>query len=91
MMKLRKPANRSVSSMLVEPPESLKGLPSDGLLEEHIKWRHMMFVPLSFKLRVSIELISWLQTGMRREREALWKPDGYYMGSALCVQSSTRS
>ncbi|KAF8737942.1 hypothetical protein AX14_012122 [Amanita brunnescens Koide BX004] len=41
-MKLRKPANRSVSSMLVEPPESLRGLPSDGLLEERIKWRHMI-------------------------------------------------
>ena len=86
MMKLRKPANRSVSSMLVEPPESLKGLPSNGLLEEHIKWRHMTFVHLS--LGVFIELISWLQTGMRREREALWKPDGYHMGSAFCVQSS---
>ena len=88
-MKLRKPANRSVSSMLVEPPESLRGLPSDGLLEERIKWRHMMYVRLS--LHVSIELISWVQTGMRRECEALWNPDGYHVGSTLGVQSSTRT
>ncbi|KAK2466065.1 hypothetical protein APHAL10511_001707 [Amanita phalloides] len=41
MMKLRKTADRSVSSMLLEPPESLKGLPSDDF-SEPAKWRYMI-------------------------------------------------
>ncbi|KAF8622060.1 hypothetical protein AX15_007211 [Amanita polypyramis BW_CC] len=40
MMKLRKTVDRSASSMLLEPPHSLKGIPSDDL-SETVRWRYM--------------------------------------------------
>ncbi|KAM6496057.1 carbohydrate esterase family 9 protein [Amanita muscaria] len=40
IVKLRKTSDRSASSMLVEPPSSLKGLPSDDL-SPPVRWRYM--------------------------------------------------
>ena len=56
MMKLRKTADRSVSSMLVEPPRRLKEPPSDDL-SEPVRWRYMQFVRLVIVFPLLIDFL----------------------------------
>ena len=56
MMKLRKTKDRSVTSMLLEPHESLKRFGPDELLPESGKWRHMTFVHLLLRLLDEVTL-----------------------------------